>query len=83
MKNWRCITLLNLNYKLMAKVLTERFKSVIGVVIYKDQLCTVLGQQIDEALLQPWDTLWYQWERGLDITVLNLNPEKAFNRVSH
>ncbi|KYO39438.1 hypothetical protein Y1Q_0021088 [Alligator mississippiensis] len=33
LRNWHPITLLNLDYKLMAKVLIKCFKSVIGIVI--------------------------------------------------
>ncbi|KYO27435.1 hypothetical protein Y1Q_0013458 [Alligator mississippiensis] len=83
LRNLCLIMLLNLDYKLMAKVLAKRFKSVIGTVIHEGQVCTVPGQQIHEALMQLQHELKYQWERGQNITVLNLNLEKAYNQVSH
>lgn len=35
--NWRPITLLTTYYKVLAKVITERLKKVIGVVVQPDQ----------------------------------------------
>lgn len=37
MKNFRLISLLNLDYKIFAKILSERLKKVLAEVIDKDQ----------------------------------------------
>ncbi|KYO41270.1 hypothetical protein Y1Q_0013274 [Alligator mississippiensis] len=83
LKNWRPIILLNFDYKLLAKVLAEQFKSVLGAIIHEDQLCVVPGHQIHGDLLQLRDILQLERESGQKMAVLNLDPEKAYNRVSH
>lgn len=79
LKNWRPISLLNFNYRLMAEVLAEHLKSVIVTVIHEDQSSPVPGRQIHKALLQLQDTLQYQYEWGLSTAVLNLDLEKAYD----
>ena len=39
--NWRPITLLNMDYKLAARVITGRLLKVIHLVVDKDQTCGV------------------------------------------
>ncbi len=44
--NCRPITLLTTDYKVLAKVLTERLKKVIGAVVQSDQTCGVPGRSV-------------------------------------
>lgn len=37
MKNWRPLTLLNCDYKIIAKILPERLKIVLHKIIHTDQ----------------------------------------------
>ncbi|KYO34673.1 hypothetical protein Y1Q_0015460 [Alligator mississippiensis] len=52
LKNWNPITILNFDYKLLAKVLAKQFKSVLGSIIHENQLYAELGYQIHGALMQ-------------------------------
>ena len=45
-KNWRPISLLNTDYKLASKVITERLKRVMQSIVHKDQTCEVVGRSI-------------------------------------
>ena len=45
-RNWRPITLLNVNYKLAARVVAGRFLKVIHLIVAKDQTCSVPGRFI-------------------------------------
>ncbi|KYO44729.1 hypothetical protein Y1Q_0016843 [Alligator mississippiensis] len=83
LKNWRLITLLNFDSKLLAKVLAERFKSILGALIHKDQPCGMLGCQIHRALVQLRDALQLERERRQSVAVLNLDLEKTYDRTSH
>ena len=42
-KNWRSISLLNIDYKLCARVLAGRLLKVIHLVVHRDQSCGVPG----------------------------------------
>lgn len=54
---------------MLAKVLVMQFISVLGSIIYKDQLCAVSGHQIHGTLLQLQDVLQFQQERGQNIVL--------------
>ena len=45
-KNWRPISLLNTNYKIASKAITERLKSVMSLIVHQDQTCGVVGRTI-------------------------------------
>ena len=45
-KNYRPISLLNYDYKLISKVITNRVKNVLEHIIHPDQTCAVPGRTI-------------------------------------
>ena len=45
-KSWRPISLLNTDYKLASKAITERLKSVMSSIVHHDQTCSVPGRSI-------------------------------------
>ena len=46
LSNWRPLTMLNLDYKIYAKVLSRRVQCVIASVVHTDQYCAVPGRTI-------------------------------------
>ena len=45
-KNWRPISLLNCDYKLASKIITDRLKQVMPSIVHSDQTCSVVGRSI-------------------------------------
>ena len=41
-KNWRPISLLNCDYKLASKIITDRLKQVMPSIVHSDQTCSVV-----------------------------------------
>ena len=82
-KNWRPITLLNFDFKLFSKILTLRMKTVLNDVIHLDQTCAVAGRRITDSLVLVRDAICYARDRDIRLAVLNLDFEKAYDRVSH
>ena len=80
-ENWRPITLLNNDYKIIAKALAERLKTVIPKIIHTDQKGFVQGRKIDEGvrLIQDMITLHDEENRGG--AIIFLDQKKAFDRV--
>ena len=82
-KNWRPISLLNVDTKLISKVLAERLKNVLPDIISKNQTAYVNNRFISERgrlindLLEVCDTLN---KKGYLVTI---DIEKAFDSVNH
>ena len=83
LKNWRPITLLNFDCKLFSKLLSSRMSMVLGELIHPDQACAVPGRKITDSLVLIRDTICYARDRNIRLAVLNLDFEKAFDRISH
>ena len=43
LKNWRPISLLNVDYNIFSKVMTSRLSKVLGFIIHPDQTCSIPG----------------------------------------
>ena len=81
LKNWRPISLLNVDYKIAAKALANRLRTVLAEIVNEDQTCSVPGRSISDHLNLIRDLL-----DNIDKTdecgiLLNLDQEKAFDRV--
>lgn len=80
-KNWRPISLLNVDYKLCARVLAGRLLKVIHSVVAPDQTCGVPGRFIGENVALLRDVAYYASETNSPLAILSLDQEKAFDRV--
>ena len=83
LKNWRPISLLNVDYKVVAKVLANRLRAVAEKLVGEEQVCAVPGRSIAESLVSLRDVLWLCKERRQEVAVLAVDFEKAFDRASH
>ena len=82
-KNWRPISLLNTDYKLASKAITERLKPVMTSIIHRDQTCGVVGRSIFSNLQLIRDTLDMIDKTDEPGILVTLDQEKAFDRVDH
>lgn len=80
-KNWRPITLLCTDYKILAKVLTTRLTTVIASVVSPCQTCGIPGRFSGEAIRFIQDALDYAEDSDLGGALLSLDQEKAFDCV--
>ena len=58
-RNWRPLTLLNCEYKIIAKILAERLKIVLPKLIHPDQKGFVKGRHITKANRMIQDIIEY------------------------
>ena len=82
-KNWRPISLLNTDYKLASKVITERLKRVMQSIVHRDQTCGVVGRSIFSNLQLIRDMLDMIDKTNETGILVTLDQEKAFDRVDH
>ena len=77
-KNWRPISLLNVDFKILSKTFAERIKCVLPEIIHTDQRGCIQGRFIGENIRLIEDIVQ---EKDDDSVVLLLDQEKAFDRV--
>ncbi|CAM2103812.1 unnamed protein product [Caretta caretta] len=83
LRNWRPVSLLSTDYKIVAKAISLRLGSVMADVIHPDQTYTVPGRSIFDNLFLVRDLLELRRRDGLSFALLSLDQEKAFDRVDH
>ena len=81
MRNWRPISLLNVDYKLAARAIAGRLLKVIHLVVAEDQTCGVPGRYIGENVALLRDVVSYATMFDSPVAILSLDQEKAFDRV--
>ena len=80
-KNWRPLTMLNNDYKIIAKILAERLKKVLPKLIHPDQKGFVKGRNISDANRLIQDIIDYADNEDLEGAIIFLDQQKAFDRI--
>jgi len=81
LKNWRPITLLNQDYKYLAKCLADRCKHILPTIIHNDQSGFVPGRVIGSNILRVQDIINLCKERNIDALLMCIDYEKAFDSI--
>ena len=81
LKTWRPISLICSDVKIISKILANRIKPVLKNIISPDQYC-VNGKTISECNSKLRDSLYYYGKNKSSGAVINLDWEKAFDRVN-
>jgi exonuclease III len=82
LKNWRPISLLNVDYKILTKVLVNRVKPVMSSVVDSDQCCSVPGRSSeDNATILRDITDYLEVHERQACAFLSMDQEKAFDYV--
>lgn len=80
--NWRPITLTNVDYKILAKVLAKRLSLVIGKLINQDQVGYLKGRNIASVIRTIDDVINYMNVTKKGGYLLALDYKKAFDSIS-
>ena len=84
LKNWRPISLLNIDYKILSKILSNRLKNEMPNLVGRDQYCGIPNRSIHNA----HNILHNIWEielkrRQNKLMYLLIDQQKAFDRLDH
>lgn len=82
-KNWRPISLLTTDYKIITRALASRLSSIMAVLIHPDQAYCVPGRTIFDNLHLHRDILNYSNMSNSPLGLLSLDQQGAFDRVDH
>ena len=82
LSNWRPITLMCCDYKMLSKVIANRLKVILPDVISKEQFCFPGRTIVDNNILLR-DIIYYSNENNVQGAVISLDWTKAFDRVDH
>ena len=82
-KNWRPISLINVDSKIESKALMARIKTIIHNLISYDQTAYVKGRYIGESVNLIDDSLKYAENENIDGILFAADIEEAFDSVDH
>lgn len=82
-KNWRPISLLNVDYKIVARIMSNRLKLVLPNIISESQTCCIMGKDIADTLVSIRDIIDMVEMDNMEGYIVKIDQEKAFDRVSH
>ena len=77
-KNWRPVSLLCVDYKLLSKVLSNRLKKVMDQLIHRSQTYCVPGRSMIDNVSLIRDILEVSGSLGLDAGLVSLDQVKSF-----
>ena len=81
--NWRPITLLCLDYKIITKTIATRLKRILPDLIHDDQTCAVPDRIIFSNLYTIRDAITYSQHKKQNLFIVSYDFEKAFDSVDH
>ena len=83
LNNWRPLTLLSVEYKLISGCIAKRLGKVMGKLVGSDQNGFVGGRYIGESIRTVYDTMCYAKNKELTGIILLVDFKKAFDSLSH
>ena len=83
LKNYRPISLLTVDYKILAKTIANRLKKCLSYLIHPDQSGFLKGRNIGNNVRLITDMIEYTKANNIPGAILLLDIQKAFDSVSH
>ena len=81
LRNWRPVSLLNTDYKILTKTLSNRLHSVLPKLIKSDQVGYIKGRYLGQNVRIVKDIMTYTNNKNLPGYLLLIDFEKAFDSI--
>ena len=81
LKNWRPLSLLNQDYKILAKRMAERIKLVLPYLIDQDQTGFLKGRYIGQNIVIIFDIIHHTDVENIPAVMTSIDFEKAFDKL--
>lgn len=82
-KNWRPVSLLSSDYKILSKTLANRLSEAIEQVVHPDQTYCIPSRRISDNISFIRDIMTIGNDLNLDFGLVSIDQEKAFDRIEH
>lgn len=83
LKNWRAISLLNVDFKYITGMISARIDPHLPKLIHRDQACGVRNRFLEDPLIYIQEMLDYIRQYGGHVMICCLDLMAAFNNVHH
>ena len=81
LKNWRPISLLNVDYKILTKIFSKRLVEILPNIIHSDQTGYIKNRFIGQNIRTIIDTLYYTKEENIPGILIAIDFQKAFDSL--
>ena len=82
-KNWRPITLLNYDYKIWAKAISNRLETVTNVLIGQQQCSFIAGRSTAQNILRTQEIITFAKNTNTLSLIVSIDFEKCFDHVEY
>ena len=82
-KNMHPLTLLNIEYKILAKVMDNRLKEILPDIIHEDQTGFMSGRHITCQVRKSLDVIQYCKNTQTPAIIFSIDMEKCFDKIAH
>ena len=82
-KNWRPITLLNCDAKIITKAIANKMSKILNTIIDPTQTAYVPGRSVSDNLRSNFFIKNYCSKKDIESALISLDAKKAFDSVNH
>ncbi len=83
LKNWRPVSVLCTDYKMLAKYFQNKFKQYLDTIIHSDQTYYVPELSIMDIFFLLRDAVDLSFKENINMGFLSIDQGKTFDRVDH
>ena len=84
LKNYRPISLLNDDYKIISKTISNKLRPHMAKLVHENQQCSIAGRQILNHYFHfIKDIITNTQEKQTHAAIISLDQKNTFNRVDH
>jgi len=81
--DYRSLTLMNMDYKIMTRILATRLKTYLAEILNQNQYCGVQKNTVFEAVAAVRDVIAHAEVTKKPLCVVSIDFSAAFDRISH
>lgn len=81
LKNWRPISLLCSDYRILTKIISIRLKTTLSQTMFEEETCGIPGRTIFSNLFTTREMIIQSSTMNLKSYIMSIDQEKAFDKV--